>query len=144
MVIQGIPEMYYLYGQSHESPAGDDLPTEEVEVITLDEFCRTQAIAAVQFLKIDTEGGDLDVLKGGEGLLSGQKIDLIEVEAGMNPGNRRHVPFQSFKDYFDARGYLLFGLYDQVPEWTTGEPQLRRTNPVFISRRMIELQHASH
>jgi FkbM family methyltransferase len=143
MVIGDMPEMNYLSSQSPEVPAGRGVPTEVVEVITLDEFCRSREISRIDFLKIDTEGGDLEVLQGGEALLAGQKIDLIEVEAGMNPGNRRHVPLKTFQEYLDAQGYLLFGIYEQVPEWTTGELHLRRTNPVFLSRRLIERPHSS-
>jgi hypothetical protein len=62
----------------------------------------------------------------------------VEVEAGMNASNKRHVPFETLKDYLELRSYLLFGIYEQVHEWPTKEPHLRRTNSVFISRRMIE------
>jgi hypothetical protein len=71
-------------------------------------------------------------------MLNEQRIDLVEVEAGMNAGNKRHVPFEALKGYLESKSYLLFGIYHQVREWPTNEPHLRRTNPVFISRRMIE------
>ena len=28
-----------------------------------------------------------------------QGVDFVEVEAGMNPGNTHHVPFESLKSY---------------------------------------------
>jgi len=113
--------------------------TEDVNIVTLDDYCRAKSIGKVNYLKIDTEGGDLEVLRGGEGMLQEQRIDFVEVEAGMNADNKRHVPFEILKDYLESRGYPLFGVYEQVPEWPTKEPHLRRTNPVFISRRMIEM-----
>ena len=64
-------------------------------------------------------------------------MDFVEVEAGMNAGNKRHVSFEALKDYLESRSYLLFGIYGQVHEWPTKKPHLRRTNPVFVSRRMI-------
>lgn len=36
----------------------------EVEVITLSSYCRENSISKIDFLKIDTEGNDLNVLKG--------------------------------------------------------------------------------
>ncbi len=111
--------------------------TEAVNVDTLDRFCSNSEIPRISYLKIDTEGGDLDVLQGGERMLSEQRIDLVELEAGMNPGNNRHVPFEILKRHLESRDYALFGIYEQVNEWPTGEPHLRRSNPVFISRSTI-------
>jgi hypothetical protein len=71
-------------------------------------------------------------------MLSRQQIDAVEVEAGMNSKNRRHVPFDVFSKFFEERNYFLFGIYEQVNEWPTKEPHLRRSNPVFISDRVIK------
>ena len=111
---------------------------EPVEVVTLDEACSARRIQHVSYLKIDTEGGDLNVLKGGERLLRSQQIDFVEVEASMHTGNRRHVPFESLKEYLESHGYLLFGIYAQVPESSVGGLHLRRTNSTFISRFLID------
>jgi FkbM family methyltransferase len=143
MVLGDNSEMCFLLNQPTESPTSNDVPTESVEVVTLDEFCQTQAIARISYLKIDTEGGDLDVLKGAVNMLTEQRIDLVEVEAGMNPGNRRHVPFESLKAWFESHGYFLFGIYEQMDEWPTREPHLRRTNPIFTSRRLIVMNRHS-
>ncbi|MDD3519042.1 MAG: FkbM family methyltransferase [Chromatiales bacterium] len=110
---------------------------EMVEVDTLDRFCAMHGVLHINLLKIDTEGGDLDVLKGGEGLIGSQCVDLIQVEAGMSPSNTWHVPFDAFRDHLAARGYALFALYHQVPEWPTGEPHLRRVDAMFVSGRVI-------
>jgi len=47
---------------------------------TLDSFCIEQKIDKIDILKIDTEGNELDILKGAEKLLSKSKIKLIYVE----------------------------------------------------------------
>jgi FkbM family methyltransferase len=109
-----------------------------VDVTTLDEFCAVQAVERIDILKIDTEGLDLDVLRGARQLLAEQRIGIVEVEAGMHGGNTRHVPFEVLKAYLEASGYSLFGIYEQISEWPTGEPHLRRTNPAFVSQRLIE------
>jgi hypothetical protein len=88
-------------------------------------------------LKIDTEGNDLDVLQGGEILLANKAIDVVEVEASMNKHNRTHVPFEKFKSFLEDRDYFLFGVYEQVHELWSGDPQLRRANLVFLSENLI-------
>jgi len=111
--------------------------TEKVEISTIEAFCKVKGIGHIDYLKIDVEGGDLDVLKGAENMLTGQTIDFVEVEAGMNPKNERHVPFNALKTYLERYDYFLFGIFEQVNEWPTKEPHLRRVNAVFISQEMI-------
>lgn len=115
---------------------------EAIEVTTLDDFCQAAGVDQIGLLKVDTEGSDLEVLKGAQGMLEHHRIDLVQVEAGMNAGNRRHVPFDVLKGHLESLGYLLFGIYDQVQEFPTGEPHLRRSNPVFISRRLVEMRRS--
>lgn len=104
---------------------------EEIRVSTVDLW--GDVVKHVDFMKIDTEGHDLEVLKGAENMLREKRITAIQVEAGMHPGNDRHVPLEVFKSHFEARGYRLFGFYDQVEEFFTHEPHLRRSNPVFVA-----------
>src|SRR3990170_1501252 len=141
--IQDRSDMFFLLGQSKESLMNNDVTTESVDIVTLDEFCHTKRIDQINYLKIDTEGGDLEVLKGAVNMLTEQRIDLVEVEAGMNPSNNRHVPFEALKEFLESHRYFLFGIYEQVNEWPTREPHLRRTNPLFISHRMIEMNRKS-
>lgn len=71
-------------------------------------------------------------------MLDDMRIDLVEVEAGMNPNNSVHVPLIELKAYLESKNYYLFGLYEQTGEWIAGEPNLRRVNAVFISKDMID------
>ena len=126
-------------------PVTEDMPTkhgnearELVEIESLDNFCSGHEIDQISFLKIDTEGYDLEVLKGASRMLGEQRIDLVEVEAGMNCLNKTHVPFEDLKAYLEKMEYYLFAIYEQVGEWPKKEPQLRRANAVFISRHVIE------
>jgi len=52
----------------------------EVEIKALDTFCIENQIPQVDFLKIDTEGHELAVLKGAKNLISENKIKLIQFE----------------------------------------------------------------
>ncbi len=68
-------------------------------------------------MKIDTEGYDLEVLRGAESLLTHQRVDLVQVEAGMNRDNHRHVTFILLTEYLERFNYRLFGIYNQSGEW---------------------------
>jgi FkbM family methyltransferase len=137
MVLEGTSDMHFMLDEK-DAPACHDAPTEAVDIVTVDAFCRAGGIDGIHYLKIDTEGGDLEVLKGADAMLACQAIDLVEVEAGMHAANKRHVPFEVLKEHLQSRGYSLFGIYEQVTEWPTKETHLRRANVAFISRRMIE------
>jgi hypothetical protein len=134
MLLEGQPDMYTL---AQESAAPASGLTQEVMIETVDGFCRRRGVDHISLLKIDTEGHDLAVLVGAEDLLRRQAIDLIDVEAGMNPENQRHVPVGEFSSYLETHGYRLFGIYRQTNEWPTGEPHLRRADLVFVSDRVI-------
>lgn len=138
MVLEGKSVMFFLSGESRPLPRQENVITEQVEVATLDEFCRQNQVERISYIKIDTEGGDMNVLHGAEHLLAEQRIDLVQLEAGMNIHNTWHVAFETLKQHLESRNYFLFGVYEQVHEWPAKEPHLRRANPVFISRRMIE------
>ena len=51
-----------------------------VKVSSLDCFCKDQNIDRIDVLKIDTEGHELEVLKGAVNLLSSRKIRYIYAE----------------------------------------------------------------
>ena len=108
--------------------------TETVQIDTLDGVCQADSINYIDILKIDTEGFDIEVLKGASTMLKANQISFIQVEAGMNPHNKLHIPLQQFVDYLTPYGYVLFGIYEQHLEWT-GEKRLSFSNPVFISEK---------
>lgn len=137
MVLQDKSDLAFLLNSCNKNLLDVKSRTDEVDVVSIDYFCGSKGINHINYLKIDTEGGDIDVLKGAEQMLNEHKIDIIEVEAGMNYKNKRHVPFELLKNHLEYRKYLIFGIYEQKNEWLTKEPQLRRANTVFISERVI-------
>jgi FkbM family methyltransferase len=115
----------------------DDKSGESVALDTVDNFCRSRSIDSVDYLKIDTEGHDLEVLKGATGMLTEFRIGLIQAEVSMNPDNNLHVSFFRVADHLETLGYRLFGVYEQVNEFPTKRPNLRRSNVVYMSPKII-------
>jgi FkbM family methyltransferase len=113
---------------------GETLVAEEqVAVQTLDKFCADLNIRHIDFLKVDTEGADMEVLAGAENLLARGAVGVVQVEVGLDPNNTKHVSFESCKSKFEEFGYRLFGIYEQVREFPSHRWHLRRCNAVFIS-----------
>ncbi|MCE3266580.1 MAG: methyltransferase FkbM family [Solirubrobacterales bacterium] len=75
-------------------------------------------------------------------MLSRERVGLVQVEAGLNPENDLHVPLEALRAELEKHGYRLFGFYEQVGEWPTQGPQLRRTNAVFLARTLISASPA--
>jgi hypothetical protein len=58
----------------------------------LDLFCKERQISQIDFLKIDTEGHELSVLKGASHLISKKNIKLIQFEFNeMNVVSRAYM-----------------------------------------------------
>ena len=76
-----------------------------VQTLRLDEFWSREKIAAKSvFLKIDTEGHDLEVVKGASGVL--EKIKLIIVETAPIPRYQGEPALPAMVDYLDGLGVL--------------------------------------
>jgi FkbM family methyltransferase len=136
MTSEGISTMNSLVHEGADNDVNAK-ETESVDISTLDDFCKANNVNKISYLKIDTEGGDLNVLKGSKDILNMHGVDILEVEAGMNPNNKHHVPFERLKEFLESYGYFIFGIYEQVDEWSEKGPHLRRTNTVFVSEKMI-------
>jgi FkbM family methyltransferase len=107
-----------------------------VPVTTLDSFAAASSISAINILKIDAEGYDLRVLLGSTRLLRSGVPEVIYVEAGFLDPPDVQVPFFAIHTELKKYGYSLFGFYEQVHEWKTSSPRLRRVNAAYINPRL--------
>lgn len=126
-------DLHRLVSEAHARRLLEDKQGELVEVTTVDVFCRQRRISRVNYLKIDTEGCDREVLRGSEDCLVSHRVDVIETELGFYRDNDVHVMFDDVRRYLEERGYFVFGLYEQVHEWKCRRAHLRRANVVFVS-----------
>lgn len=113
-----------------------NLRTETIQVLTLPQFCDLIGIQFIDYLKIDTEGYDLEVLKGAVEMLQSSSIAFIETEVSMNPNNTFHVDFVEVKRFLEKYNYRVFGIYEQIQERRMNVPMLRRANVLFISENL--------
>lgn len=87
--------------------------TESISLTTVDRFLADQEIDLVGLLKIDVEGHDLEVLKGARDALTAGRIDVIQVEAGLNAPGKAMPALEDFQRLLQPLNYQLYGIYNQ-------------------------------
>ena len=109
-----------------------------IDVTTLDSMASSFPKGHVSILKIDVEGHELEVLRGADALLGSQSVDVLYLEAGLDPTNQQQTYYRRIDDALLAKGYRLFRIYEQVHEWLEDSPFLRRVNMAYMSRGFAE------
>lgn len=79
---------------------------EEIELMTIDQFCAERKITHIFLLKIDIEGEEMACLKGCKQLIEENAIDYIQFEFGGCDINSR-VFFKDFWEFLNQR-YVLY------------------------------------
>ena len=72
--------------------------SEEIVVATVDDFCREHGIHQIEFMKIDVEGHELDVLAGAQGMVAGGRLNHVQFEFGEADIDSRHY----LRDFYGA------------------------------------------
>ena len=110
-----------------------DLPRVSVPLTTLS-ACARELLGSpdrqLSIVKIDTEGNDLRVLRGGEDLLRDGSIEALHVEVMFMEHFKGAPGFVEISSYLQQFGYRLFSLYDLK---RNAQGQLRFGNAVFLS-----------
>jgi FkbM family methyltransferase len=102
----------------------------EVEVTTIDRFCLENGIGEVDYLKVDAEGLDLDVLRGAAAMFEGGKIRYVMVEVAFNPDlEPRYTPFDAVDGFLKERGLRLRAIYHQA---SNEKPYLSYADALYL------------
>ncbi len=81
--------------------------TENINVTTLDKFAEENKIQSIDFLKLDTQGTELEILKGAENLLSKHKISVIKTEFGNFPVYKNQCLYPELDLFLKSKGFEL-------------------------------------
>lgn len=81
-----------------------------VPVVALDSFTHTHGIERVALLKSDTQGYELQVLKGAHGLLSQARVDVLILEVMTGRFYRDASTFLDILREMDTHGYRPYSL----------------------------------
>lgn len=105
---------------------------------TLDECRGRFTDGHISILKIDVEGFEAQVLRGAAQLLGQQKVDVVYIEAGLNPQGTQQTYYRIIDDLMLGYGYRIFRIYEQKHEWMEDSPFLRRMNLAYFSQRFAD------
>ena len=104
--------------------------TEEITLITIDQYCRDHSIRHIGFLKIDVEGHEISTLEGGSRLFASGSIDFVLLETEIIPTDRHFISVQEYASFLKPHNFELVAIYDQTHEWN-GTRKLQFANALF-------------
>ena len=112
----------------------EDFAEINVQTQTLDDFCLDEKIENIDVLKMDTEGNELNILKGAIRLLSENKINVIYTEISDTKKNflekeKYIINFLNGYDFELKKKYQIRSL-----SILSG---LRATDNLFVNRNLI-------
>jgi FkbM family methyltransferase len=117
------------------------LTLEKIDTVTVDDICATRGIEFVDVLKMNTQGGELQALKGAGAMLSRGAIRLVVMQVKFVAVGDKLPTFWGIADQLRRYGYSLQGIY----EWQH-QPRLpailREAEAVFVAPQMQVLPGA--
>jgi FkbM family methyltransferase len=86
---------------------------ESIQVTTIDAYCAQEGINRIDLLKIDTEGFEVEVLKGAPVKLGAGLIDFVyaECDFGQVDPNEIHGSFFELHELLSRNGFRLVTIY---------------------------------
>jgi FkbM family methyltransferase len=107
--------------------------TLSVPTSTLDAVCREHGIDAIDILKMDVQGGELEVLRGGKALFERQAIGLVYMELITAPTYLGQHRIREYLEFFDSHDYELFDCYNLG----RSGGRLLQTDVIFVSPELL-------
>lgn len=108
--------------------------SEVVEVSTVDDYCKENNIEYIDMLKIDTEGHDLEVIRGAKEMIASNKVGVIQFEFGIL-NTFSHTYIYDFYQFLKPFGYELYKI-KSLGEERVDVPEKERTEyAYFIARK---------
>lgn len=90
-----------------------------IETTTLDHWARSAGLQGADYIKVDTQGSELEILKGGKKVL--QSVRALEVEVEFNPIYQNQPLFSDVDLFLRKQGFMLWKYsnlvhYSRYPE----------------------------
>ena len=94
-------------GNTHPVHGGTAMPADDVPAISLDDFCVNEKNSRLDFIKIDTDGHEIDVLMGAKECIGKFRPQII-FEVGLYIMKERGISFSDYWKFFNSLKYELF------------------------------------
>ncbi len=92
---------------THPVHGGTAMPADDVPATSLDDFCINEKISRLDFIKIDTDGHEIDVLMGAEKCIGKFRPQII-FEVGLYIMKEHGISFSDYWRFFTSLKYELF------------------------------------
>ena len=110
--------------------------SENVEIKSLNNYCKNSNIDYINLLKMDVEGHELDVLQGGQELFAKNAIDIATFEfGGCNIDSRTF--FQDFWYFFKGYDMEIYRILPREKLYKIKE--YKETNEQFITTNYLAI-----
>ena len=123
--------LYHIYHQCQ---------TMDVVTMTLDLFCSEHKIEKIDYLKIDTEGSEKDIIFGAANLLSQQHINALQFEYGRSYLYAQ-ATLENIINFLTHCGYAIFRLHTDgmihISQWYDHLENYKDCNYFAILPRFI-------
>jgi FkbM family methyltransferase len=129
---RGFGDLYRHLDYTEGAKAGDSVET--VSVITLDEFADAQNIQAIDFLKIDVEGGEFCLLKGARRLLSQSPNVIVMFESEEDWCQRSGCKPEDSFELLKGLGFSLYSWSKRLQNWVADEQELSKSRTVWAAK----------
>jgi hypothetical protein len=100
----------------------------------MDDFLERHGIQQVDILKIDVQGAEMAVLRGGEKALDAGRIKVIFFEIITCDTYKNQSGIHDYLKFLDSKNYGLVGFYDQA---NGPDGQLRQLDALFAHRSLF-------
>jgi FkbM family methyltransferase len=100
-----------------------------VDVRTLDEYCAEHRVGGLDLLKTDTQGYDLEVLRGAAGLLERGRVHMVLMEVNLIEMYEGMPRVDEVFAFTSDHGLRLVSFYNQV----FGADHLRWADALFVN-----------
>lgn len=119
-------------GVSARVPTGDHeiVKRFNVDVVTIDSLLSSRGLTQVDLLKIDTEGFDLEVLKGASETLGKNMVSVVLCETFFVNYRKDQCFFWDIASFMHQFSYYFVGLYDTRQ---TSQGRLYTGNGIWVS-----------
>lgn len=123
-----------------ELACATEIGTKDIAVTTLDIWAENAGVFVVDFVKLDTQGAELEILRGGAKTLD--TVRALEVEVEFNPIYESQPLFGNIDQYLRDRGFVLWRLANlaHYSRWKlSSQPQI----PNHVYYDSVAAQHAT-
>lgn len=107
--------------------------TYDVDLVTIDSFCKLNNIAKIDLLKTDTEGFELEVLKGASEMLAQNKIQFVYLEVFFKENYIGQGSFGDIYNFLIGKGFELVKIYDFE---IAIDGLLNRSDALFLNKKI--------